>query len=189
MITRWRSARPNQAPLTPDLAQPPSLRRMLRLSLRKDALRKLRKGDLSLLWKIFKLIAKLEWQQRRLALPELMQQFEPQLGELPLSPAMLERAERLTLAVLRRLYGYNFCMKQALLLYYFYKRAGKSVCVRFGVRKEAGGLQGHAWIECHGIPIAELEDPRKQFVITYTHPNPLLSKLGESFQEQNLQRK
>jgi len=169
VLTRLRKVSPNQAPVTPDLVQPPSLWRLLWLSLRKATLRKLQRGDLQLLGKIFQLIAKLEWQQRRFTLPALVRQFEPRLDEPTLSPATLKRAERLTLAVLRRLYGHNFCMKQALLLYYFYRRAKKPVRVCFGVRKGANGLQGHAWLEYKGEPVAELEDPRLNFVVTYIY--------------------
>ena len=174
MLTRLRKVqhqgRVQQAPATPDMVQPPSLRRLLRLSWRHRVWRKWRRGDLRWLRQIFRLIVRVERNQRRLPLPALLALFEPDPEDASLGEDELRRVERLTLAVLRRLYGRDFCMKQALLLYHFYRRAGMSVCIRFGVARENGQLRGHAWVEWEGRPVAEAVDPRQQFAITYTHP-------------------
>ncbi|SHK12598.1 lasso peptide biosynthesis B2 protein [Rhodothermus profundi] len=175
MLTHWcklqDQGRVRQAPATPDMVQPPSLRRLLRLSWRHRVWRRWQRGDLKWLWQIFRLIVRVEWNQRRLPLPALLERFEPKPGDAPLQEKELKRAERLTLAVLRRLYGRDFCMKQALLLYHFYRRAGVPVCIRFGVARENGQLRGHAWVEWNNQPIAEAVNPRQQFAITYTHPS------------------
>ncbi len=162
--------RVRQAPATPDMVRPPSLWRLLRLSWHHRVWRKWQRGDLKRLWQIFHLIARVEWHQHRLPLPALLALFEPQPSATCLSEEELQRLERLALAVLRRLYGRDFCMKQALLLYHFYRRAGKPVCIRFGVTRENGQLRGHAWVEWNDRPVAEARDPRQLFAITYTHP-------------------
>ncbi|MDQ7041760.1 MAG: lasso peptide biosynthesis B2 protein [Rhodothermus sp.] len=159
-----------RAPATPDMVQPPSLWRLLRLSWRHRVWRKWQRGDLGRLWTIFRLIVRVEWNQHRLPLPGLLALFEPSPNTALLSEKELQRLERLVLAVLRRLYGQDFCMKQALLLYYFYRKAGKPVCIRFGVTRENGQLRGHAWVEWNDRPVAETVDPRQLFAITYTHP-------------------
>ena len=159
-----------QAPATPDIVQSPSIWRLFRMSWRHRIWRKWQRGDLRWLRQIFRLILRVERNQRRLPLPALLALFEPGPGDAPLREDELRRVERLTLAVLRRLYGRDFCMKQSLLLYHFYRRAGRPVCIRFGVMRENGQLRGHAWVEWEGRPVAEAVDPRKQYAITYTHP-------------------
>lgn len=165
-----RQKRIGQAPITPDMVQPPSLRRLLWLSWRHRFWRKWQHGDGQWLWQIFRLIARVERNQHRLPLPTLLALFEPTLQDAPLRAEELQRIERLTLAVLRRLYRRDFCMKQALLLYHFYRRAGMPVCIRSGVMRENGQLHGHAWVEWEGRPVAEAVDPRHQFALTYTYP-------------------
>lgn len=160
-----------QAPATPDLVQAPSLQRLVRLSWRHRVWRKWQRGDLRRLARIFRLIVRVERNQRRLPIPDLLALFEPDPNAAPLQEAELRRMERLTLAVLRRLYGRDFCMKQALLLYHFYRQAGKPVCIRLGVALEQGQLRGHAWVEWNDQPVAEEENPRQRFAVTYTHPH------------------
>ena len=47
------------------------------------------------------------------------------------------------------------CLRRALVLQWLLARQGIAVNLRFGVRKEAGTLNAHAWLEHRGRPIGE----------------------------------
>jgi hypothetical protein len=47
------------------------------------------------------------------------------------------------------------CLRRALALQWLFERRGVATDLRFGVRREAGDLNAHAWLEHAGRPIGE----------------------------------
>lgn len=47
------------------------------------------------------------------------------------------------------------CYERSLLLYRFLSEAGAGVALVFGIRRDPGGLSGHAWIELDGRALAD----------------------------------
>ena len=61
------------------------------------------------------------------------------------------------------------CWKRAPVLYRFLALRGVETRVMFGLRKdEAGGFEGHAWLEAEGRPVLEAGPP--QYRVTYSYP-------------------
>jgi len=56
------------------------------------------------------------------------------------------------------------CLRQSLALQWLLSRCGIIAELRFGVRKEADGLDAHAWLEYAGQPIGEPEGVAARFV-------------------------
>jgi hypothetical protein len=113
--------------------------------------------------------------------PLLMRLPLPRLGALlarpprarSASPAEIERLERLV-AIAPRLgrplirYG---CLTRGVTLFWFLRRAGVEVELRFGL--DAGGEpgpDGHCWLALDGEPFLEKADPRPRFAELYRLP-------------------
>ena len=75
---------------------------------------------------------------------------------------LLERAAR------HHLYPMT-CLRQSLALQWLLSRQGIQTELRFGVRREAGKLDAHAWLEYQGEPIGETTSPEEQFTPLKTH--------------------
>ena len=74
-----------------------------------------------------------------------------------------ERAARLVEAV-SRLYPFNpTCLKKSLVLFWMLRRRGFPAELRIGVRKPAGTLEAHAWIEHEGRVLFD-EDTARQYL-------------------------
>ena len=56
------------------------------------------------------------------------------------------------------------CLRRSLVTQRLLARRGIGTCLRFGVQKEAGRLQAHAWLEYERTPIGEPETLNKHFV-------------------------
>jgi hypothetical protein len=91
----------------------------------------------------------------------------PRPGDPTLTAARLARAIdrvlRLDLLIFRR-----SCWRRALVLHRFLALRGIDSRINFGVKKTAGELQGHAWLERDGHPF--LEDDAAAYVITFSLP-------------------
>lgn len=61
------------------------------------------------------------------------------------------------------------CWKRATVLHRFLALNGIATTIVFGVRKEAGELKGHAWLQTDGRAFLESEPPL--YNITYTFPS------------------
>jgi hypothetical protein len=59
------------------------------------------------------------------------------------------------------------CLTRGLTLYYFLRRAGADVSLRFGMGKMGEDFAGHCWLVFAGEPLAEPRDPRPLFIETY----------------------
>lgn len=115
------------------------------------------------------------WQVRRLLrreanLPRLLAGLEsgpvwPAAGE----PAALHRDVTAAL----RLMGVRErgCVPRAMTLYALLSRQGHTVAYVSGVRRVNGELDGHAWVELNGVPVAE--GNLAGFTIQFRHDNRL----------------
>ena len=88
---------------------------------------------------------------------------------VPAPPRMV----RLTDGVLRRGRGpfRANCAVRSLIVLRYLRRRGEPVSVSFGVRREPGRLDGHAWVSLGGVPLAEARDPRAIYRTTYQYPS------------------
>lgn len=105
-------------------------------------------------------------------LPSMLEQFSPCLmtGE-PDDTAM----KNLTYYVDRwlRLFPYNRrgnCFPRSLALYRFARQQGYPVVFHCGVRKEAFGLDGHAWLTLHSHAFHEPGKHWQDFTVTFSYP-------------------
>ncbi|HYO16404.1 MAG TPA: lasso peptide biosynthesis B2 protein [Thermoanaerobaculia bacterium] len=103
-------------------------------------------------------------------LPELPAWLEPR-GKVfpPPDPetvqAAVRRIDRL-LAAGRPLVR-SGCLTRGLTLYWFLRRMGADVSLRFGMGTMNGSMSGHCWIVYQGEPLAERRDPRPLFTETW----------------------
>lgn len=94
---------------------------------------------------------------------------------IPLPPAaatvdaLVERIDRLLLA--GRPFIRSGCLTRGVTLYYFLRRAGADVSLRFGMGEIDGSFSGHCWIDRDGEPLAERRDPRPLFVEMFRIPS------------------
>jgi hypothetical protein len=56
------------------------------------------------------------------------------------------------------------CLPRALALHALLRRNGIQADLRIGVRREAGSLQAHAWVEHAGAPVGEPGEPSPSYV-------------------------
>lgn len=61
-------------------------------------------------------------------------------------------------------------MKRSLILFHYLRKAGREARIVFGVAKEEGRLEGHAWVTVNGEPFAE-EGPVDRYTVTYAYPD------------------
>jgi|SRR5689334_16250418 len=61
------------------------------------------------------------------------------------------------------------CWKRATVLHRYLALNGIATSIVFGVRKEANELRGHAWLQAHGRPFLESEQPL--YNVTYSFPS------------------
>jgi len=91
--------------------------------------------------------------------------------------ALVERIDRLLLA--GRPFIRSGCLTRGVTLYYFLRRAGADVSLRFGMGEIDGSFSGHCWIDRDGEPLAERRDPRPLFVEMFRIP-PREGQLAEA---------
>ena len=73
-----------------------------------------------------------------------------------------------------QLFPYNKkgnCFPRSLTLYYLARQSGDAVQFRCGVRKEAAGLDGHAWLMLDGHSFYEIGEYWQQFTVTFSYPS------------------
>lgn len=125
--------------------------------------------DVRVLGRMVVLLVVVVLARRRWSLPDIVERFdaEGQPGTAPISP---DRLFQLCRGVLRRSHRTDYCMLQALVLFYFMRRWGWPAQIRFGVAREDSVLVGHAWVELYGTPFREKEDPRDRYATTFAYP-------------------
>ena len=62
------------------------------------------------------------------------------------------------------------CLTRGLTHYYFLRRAGVDVQLRYGLGRPIGEADGHCWLVRDGEPFLERADPRRSYVETYSIP-------------------
>ena len=62
------------------------------------------------------------------------------------------------------------CLTRGLTHYYFLRRAGVDVQLRYGLGQPIGEGDGHCWLVRDGEPFLERVDPRERYVETYSIP-------------------
>lgn len=117
---------------------------------------------------LFSALVPIQLRLRRL--PDLPAWLEPK-GEVPppLPPEAVEnlvrRIDRL-LAAGRPLVRPG-CLTRGVTLFYFLRRAGADVSLRFGVGTVRGRFAAHCWVAYQGQPLAEKRDPRGIYTETW----------------------
>lgn len=98
--------------------------------------------------------------------PRRMNDPEPQLLCAQRTAALVRKAARCAFLPAR-------CLEQSLVLARLLRQQRVPSRLCFGVRKDAGRLQAHAWVECEGIPLAEPMDVQAAF-------RPMQDAIGSS---------
>jgi hypothetical protein len=80
-----------------------------------------------------------------------------------------QRLVRLVHLVARLVPGAH-CLPRALVAQLLLRRRGLDPVLRFGVRKDAGRLDAHAWLELDGAPLLESHETLRDY--TPFTPNP-----------------
>ena len=62
------------------------------------------------------------------------------------------------------------CLTRGLTYYFFLRRAGVDVQLRYGLAPPIGEPDGHCWLVRDGEPFLERVDPRGRYVETYSIP-------------------
>ncbi len=103
-------------------------------------------------------------------LPELMAQLSAQPVDLPLAPdTVRELADAIAALDVRSPLG--ICLRRSLVRYYFLRRAGLPVQIRFGARwKESREIGGHAWLTLDDQPYHEENRNYQGFAVMYAYP-------------------
>ncbi|HEV7518096.1 MAG TPA: lasso peptide biosynthesis B2 protein [Thermoanaerobaculia bacterium] len=83
--------------------------------------------------------------------------------------AMVLRIDRLLLA--GRPFVRSGCLTRAITLFYFLRRAGADISLRFGMGEVDGSFSGHCWVVHDGLPLAEKRDPRPLFTEMFRIPS------------------
>lgn len=164
-----------EGPLAADHLQPDTS--MSQLSGRARMIRyarilaKLDRSEWLLLAEVSVLLGKLLIVQRTAPLPDLMAKFDAEPiapGGRRLRPA---RLVYLVTGLVRLTLRDRFCMKRSILIFHYLRKWGHSARILFGVVKQDGDLQGHAWVELNGRPLAERGHPRSRYTVTYAYPS------------------
>lgn len=107
--------------------------------------------------------------------PELLGLRSELLTAIP--PASLEKSLREIAdiaAVLNHRSPLGLCLRRSLTRYYFLRRAGLPVEVKFGARFKDGKpdrqVTGHAWLTLHGQPYYEADENWREFTVMLTYP-------------------
>ncbi len=86
-------------------------------------------------------------------------------AEPPATMEDLHRLARLVDAAGRHHIKRFTCLPRALVLQRLLARKGIDSLLRIGVKRDGGLLEGHAWVECAGVPIGEGPDLEQQFSV------------------------
>jgi hypothetical protein len=109
---------------------------------------------------------------RWVPLPTLMRWLTPRGASKSCGPAVLEREIQYTNAVLSRLpsRGRLACLPRSLALYRLARLRGIDARLHCGVRRDADGIVGHAWVTVDGAALLATEDQPADWTETFTHP-------------------
>jgi hypothetical protein len=108
----------------------------------------------------------------RLRLPRAVALLEPKRLPVTVDEARIEQIMRLMRPVLQvgRPLIRPDCLTRSLTYYYFLRRAGLDVGLRFGIGQMPDSFEGHCWLVKDGEPFLEVTDPRPFFSEIYRFP-------------------
>ena len=121
----------------------------------------LRPSDLLLLPRIAGVLAFVSVTARRVPPGRLVRLVER--APRPERKGDVERLVWLTQAVLRRTHGDACCYPRSLALFHVLSGWACPVTLHFGVRKDEGGIEAHAWLDLDGEPLGEPRNPRSRY--------------------------
>ena len=90
---------------------------------------------------------------------------------LPLQEGDIDFFSQKVDLVLRRLFPFLFlarkqnCLTRGFLLYFYGKRLGQDICLRFGSQFDHGKLKTHCWILEQGVIRFEVEEVIRDYVV------------------------
>jgi hypothetical protein len=90
----------------------------------------------------------------------------------PPERAVLRRAARCVDVAARHHLWPMTCLRRALVLQRLLAERGLQTTLRFGVRREGERLAAHAWLEGHGLPLAEAEGIAERYAPLVAAPHP-----------------
>ena len=130
-----------------------------------------RPGERALAVRVAATVVAVKLGLRWVALPRLMRWVTPRRPLRVVDPALLEPEIRYTNATLARLPGGGrwACLPRSLALYRLARRRGVAARLHCGVRRNGGGLIGHAWLTVEGVPLLSCEET-SEWIETYTYP-------------------
>ena len=108
--------------------------------------------------------------QRKDPLPDLMAKFDSEPEDPSTRRIRPGRLVYLVTGLVRFTLGDRYCMKRSILIFHYLRKWSYDAKIKFGVVKGDQGLQGHAWVELNGLPLAERGDPRQRYAVTYSYP-------------------
>jgi hypothetical protein len=73
------------------------------------------------------------------------------------------RTARMVGAAVRYSFVRPACLEKSLVLWWLLRRQGIASSVRVGTRKNAGGLEAHAWVEYCGSALNEIDRPHEHY--------------------------
>jgi hypothetical protein len=102
-------------------------------------------------------------------------------GRGPADRSEMERVQRIVgMAAGNHIYPMP-CLRRALVVQWLLGRRGVKTDLRFGVRRGAGALNAHAWLEREGVPL-EPGAPEERFAVLSPIPAPSIQFLASSIQ-------
>jgi Transglutaminase-like superfamily len=111
----------------------------------------------------------------RLPLPRLAALLGRSPRRMPPAPEEVEQLERM-IALAPRIAGPLVrpgCLTRGVTLFWFLRRAGLDVELRFGLDpRDGSSTDGHCWLSLDGEPFLEKRDPRARFAELYRLPLP-----------------
>jgi hypothetical protein len=103
-------------------------------------------------------------------------------GRGPADGVEVGRVQRIvSVAARHHLYPMH-CLRRALVIQWLLGRRGVETTLRFGVRRGAGALDAHAWLEREGVPLGETGDLEERFAVLSPIPAPSIQFLASSIQ-------
>jgi hypothetical protein len=97
------------------------------------------------------------------ALERLAPHPGPQEGVDPLAEERVRSRARLIRAAATHGWYRANCLPQSVLYWWLLRRRGVDAELRIGVRKEAGGMVAHAWVEYRGLPLNDRAEVHMKF--------------------------
>jgi hypothetical protein len=81
------------------------------------------------------------------------------------SSLRLQSAARMVRAAARRSLIKTGCLEESLALWFLLRREGIAADLRIGARKIAGNFDAHAWVECDGEALNQVEEVHRHYAV------------------------